>query len=90
MIKVARETIKLANYKAKLEKLCRDFQNNNNMIKDTNKKYVEEETKRREDLKKSFEASLGEITTKLEEQSKGAQDQHQENEELISCYVKFL
>jgi chromosome segregation ATPase len=76
------ETVKLSNYKAKLEKLCREFQANNNSIKDTNKKYVEEETKRREELKKNFESSLGEIAVKLEEQSKGAQEQHQENEEL--------
>lgn len=52
------------------------------MIKDTNKKYVDEETSRREELKKNFESSLGEITSKLDEQSKGAQEQHLENEEL--------
>jgi len=79
---ISGETLKLANYKSKLEKLCREFQANNNSIKETNKKYVEEETKRREELKKNFESSLGEIAIKLEEQSKGAQEQHQENEEL--------
>jgi len=51
---ISGETLKLANYKSKLEKLCREFQANNNSIKETNKKYVEEETKRREELKKEL------------------------------------
>ena len=66
--------------KTNLEKFARDVQKNNVQIKEVNKKFVEEETQRREDILKSFETTLSEITTKLEEQKTGAIEQGVENE----------
>lgn len=73
---------KMANMRSNLEKFARDVQKNNSQIKDINKKFVEEETKRREEILNSFENTLNEITIKLDEQRLGAQEQGAENEKL--------
>jgi len=73
---------KLSALKGNFEKFARDVQKNNAQIKDINKKFVEEETKKREDIIKSFENTINEISIKLDEQRLAAQEQIQENEKL--------
>jgi hypothetical protein len=73
---------KLVNIKSNFEKFARDVQKNNSQIKDINVKFVEEETKKREDILASFETTINEITIKLDEEKLGAATQTAENEKL--------
>ncbi len=70
----------MANIKLNFEKFARDVQKNNSQIKDINVKFVEEETKKREDILASFETTINEITIKLDEEKLGAATQTAENE----------
>jgi len=70
----------LANIKSNFEKFARDVQKNNAQIKEINVKFVEEETKKREDILASFENTINEITIKLDEEKVGAATQTAENE----------
>ncbi len=77
---VQTEVSKLNKLKINFESFARDVQKNNDQIKDINKKFVEEETNRREEIRKNFENTLNEITIKLDEQRTSAQEQIKENE----------
>lgn len=76
----AKENANQVNYKVQLEKGCREVQKNNDHIKSVNKKFTEEETKRREELLQNFENTIKEVTDKMEAQKKQADEFAAENE----------
>jgi len=86
----AKENANQVNYKVQLEKGCREVQKNNDHIKSVNKKFTEEETKRREELLQNFENTIKEVTDKMEAQKKQADEFAAENETLRATLTEKI
>eukprot|EP01012_Entosiphon_sulcatum_P059413 TRINITY_DN83813_c0_g1_i1.p1 TRINITY_DN83813_c0_g1~~TRINITY_DN83813_c0_g1_i1.p1 ORF type:complete len:447 (+),score=148.85 TRINITY_DN83813_c0_g1_i1:40-1341(+) len=73
-----------AAYKAKLEELCRELRKQNKAIVEDVRAKGEEEQQKRKELSERFNSTIGEITSKMEEQHGERLKMAQENDLLRS------